>query len=166
MFIDVDEPMQRRVAAILIKFPRLVGERKARTSADAFVIALALERNLHIVTEERPTGSTNRPNIPDVLLDADFTCPRLDLLGLIKAEKWKFGCHSDVSNSTVEPRAHTLYKLRPKLLHASLASQAARSVGASVVRTLGTDVRRDRDRREKLRPGRADRLPHPVRNVL
>ena len=91
MFIDLDQPMQVRTAAVLSKFPRLVGERKARTSADAFVIALALERKLSIVTEERPTGNANRPNIPDVIADADFACPRLDLLGLIKAEKWILG---------------------------------------------------------------------------
>lgn len=91
MFVELDEPIQIRAAAILVQFPRLVGARKARTSADAFVIALALERKLTLITEERPTGSPNRPNIPDVLAHPDFICPRLDLLGLIKAEKWIFG---------------------------------------------------------------------------
>ena len=92
MFIDLDEPVQIRAAAVLAKFPRLVGERKARTAADAFVIALALERKLCIITEERPTGSPiNRPNIPDVIADPDFACRHLDVLGLIKAEKWIFG---------------------------------------------------------------------------
>lgn len=92
MFIELDEPVQVRAAAVLAKFPRLVAERKARTAADAFVIALALERKLCVVTEERPTGSpVNRPNIPDVLNDPEFACPRVDLLGLIKAEKWIFG---------------------------------------------------------------------------
>jgi Domain of unknown function (DUF4411) len=69
----------------------LIGERKARTSADAFVIALAVERNFQVVTEERPTGNPNRPNIPDIINDPDFACKRLDLLGLIKGEKWIFG---------------------------------------------------------------------------
>ena len=41
MFREVDDAMQVEVASILTRFPRLVGEKRLRTSADPFVISLA-----------------------------------------------------------------------------------------------------------------------------
>ena len=90
MFIEPDENIQLRVAALLTKFPRLVAERKNRTSADPFVIGLAIERGAIIITEEKPTRSSARPNIPDVIADEAFAASHIDLLALIRAEKWIF----------------------------------------------------------------------------
>ena len=89
MFRELDEAIQIEAAQILAKFPRLVGERKLRTSADPFVIALARVEGLQIVTDEKPTGSLNRPNIPDVCTALQMI--PYDLLQLIKAEKWIVG---------------------------------------------------------------------------
>ena len=72
------------------QFPRLVGERKLRTSADPFVIALAQVEGLQIVTDEKPTGNLQRPNIPDVVSALDMT-PCMGLLEMIRAEKWVIG---------------------------------------------------------------------------
>jgi hypothetical protein len=85
-FLELDAPTQREVRAILAKHQRLVAEKKQRFAADPFVIAVAKLQNLRIVTEERPTGSINRPNIPDVCSDYGLTY--INLLQLIRTEVW------------------------------------------------------------------------------
>lgn len=89
MFREVDDAMQIEVAQVLSQFPRLVGERKMRTSADPFVIALARVEGLQLVTDEKPTGSLTRPNIPDVCQQLGM--PWLGVLQLIRSEKWVVG---------------------------------------------------------------------------
>jgi hypothetical protein len=86
MFLDLDEPTQRELKAILAKHQRLVAEKKQRFAADPFIIAVAKLQSLTIVTEERPTGNMNRPNIPDVCNDYGLTY--INLLRLIRAEGW------------------------------------------------------------------------------
>ena len=89
MFRDLEDLIQIEAAQVLGQFPRLVGERKLRTSADPFVIALARVEGLQIVTDEKPTGSLARPNIPDVCNALGMVT--MDLLQLIKTEKWVIG---------------------------------------------------------------------------
>jgi hypothetical protein len=89
MFRELAEPIQIEAAQVLARFPRLVGERKLRTSADPFVIALAKIEGLPIITEEKPTGSTSRPNIPDVCTALGVRT--MSLLELIRAERWVVG---------------------------------------------------------------------------
>lgn len=90
MFVAIDEAIQIRQKAILAKHKRLVDTRKEHFAADPWVIALALERNAVLVTEERPTGSPSKPNIPDVCRDPDFTCPCINVLEVIRREKWVY----------------------------------------------------------------------------
>ncbi|HEX2942518.1 MAG TPA: DUF4411 family protein [Rhodopila sp.] len=90
MFRELDDAIQIEAAAVLAQFPRLVGERKLRTSADPFVIALARVSSLQLVTEEKPTLSAQRPNIPDVCTALDMPAC-MNLLDLIRTEKWVVG---------------------------------------------------------------------------
>lgn len=89
MFRELDDAIQIEAAQVLAQFPRLVGERKLRTSADPFVIALARVEGIELVTDEKPTGSAARPNIPDVCMALNMTS--IGLLDLIRAEKWIVG---------------------------------------------------------------------------
>jgi hypothetical protein len=89
MFRELDDAIQIEAVQVLTQFPRLVGERKLRTSADPFVIALARVENLSLVTDEKRTGNADRPNIPDVCLSLAMTS--MSVLDLIKAEKWVIG---------------------------------------------------------------------------
>jgi hypothetical protein len=91
MFRELDEDVQVEAARLLSRFPRLVAERKLRTSADPFVIALARVAHLSIVTEEKPTGNLERPNIPDVCNALGMDNRWFGLLGLIRGEKWVIG---------------------------------------------------------------------------
>jgi hypothetical protein len=90
MFRELEEAIQIEAAKVLAQFPRLVGEKKLRTAADPWVIALAQVENLQIVTDEKFSGSLNRPNIPDVCRALNMP-PCMGLLDLIKAEKWVIG---------------------------------------------------------------------------
>jgi Domain of unknown function (DUF4411) len=89
MFRDLDDGVQVEVSNVLQRFPRLVGERKLRTSADPFVIALARVTGHQLVTEERPAGNVNRPNIPDVCASLGLT--PIGVLQIIQREKWVVG---------------------------------------------------------------------------
>lgn len=89
MFRELEDEIQIAAASILAQFPRLVGEKKLRTSADPFVIALAQVEKLQVVTEEKPTGTRN-PNIPDVV-NALGMKPCIGLLEFLRAEKWVIG---------------------------------------------------------------------------
>ncbi len=89
MFRELNEAVQIEAGNVLAQFPRLVGERKLRTSADPFVIALARVERLDLVTDEKPTGSSSRPNIPDVCTALGMTT--MGVLDLIKAERWVIG---------------------------------------------------------------------------
>lgn len=89
MFVPIDEAVQIRQKAILAKHKRLVDTRKEHFAADPWVIALSLERGATLVTEER-SGSSAKPNIPDVCRDPDFRCPCINVLEVIRREKWVY----------------------------------------------------------------------------
>jgi hypothetical protein len=81
--------VQTQAANVLARFPRLVGDKKLNTSADPFVIALALVEGAPVVTEEKRTGSNRRPHIPDVCDAFGVECK--NLLDMIRSEKWVVG---------------------------------------------------------------------------
>lgn len=86
LFIDYEEDIQLEARAVLAKHQRLVMEKKQRYSADSFVIATARIKGLTVVTEEKPTGNFNRPNLPDVCRDYHLEC--ISLIQLIRTEAW------------------------------------------------------------------------------
>jgi hypothetical protein len=89
MFRELDDEVQGAAGSILERFPRLVGQKKIRYSADPFVIALAMVEEWQLVTDEKPTGSMQRPNIPDVC--ARLQMDTIDILQVIKSERWVIG---------------------------------------------------------------------------
>lgn len=89
MFRELDDEIQIEVASVLQQFPRLVADKRLRTSADPFVIALARITGHQLVTEEKPTGRLNRPNIPDVC--AQLSLSTIGILQVIQQEKWVVG---------------------------------------------------------------------------
>jgi Domain of unknown function (DUF4411) len=68
MFRELEAAIQVEAAKVLAQFPRLVGERKLRTSADPFVIALARVENVPIVTmRSRPAACNGRISLTSAL---------------------------------------------------------------------------------------------------
>jgi hypothetical protein len=88
VFRELDDAVQTEAANVLARFPRLVGEKKLNTSADPFVIALALVLGVPVVTEEK-FGSDRKPHVPDVCAAFGVECK--NLLALIRSEKWVVG---------------------------------------------------------------------------
>ena len=88
MFIEVDSEIQPVVSEILLAHGKLVKALSNRSAADPFVIALAKVRGASVVTSERPSGSLDKPKIPDVC-DA-LGVPCLSMMEMMEAEGWSF----------------------------------------------------------------------------
>ncbi len=73
MLIPANESIQRRVAEILARYPRLVDTLKGRSQADPFVIATAVETGSIVVTGES-FGSATKPRIPFVCQQLGIRC--------------------------------------------------------------------------------------------
>lgn len=86
--IPIDNDIQPIVSGILSTHPRLLDTRKNRSGADPFVIALAKQNGCKVVTNERPTNSATRPNIPDVCAALGINC--INILALIREQQWVF----------------------------------------------------------------------------
>lgn len=88
MFVPTDEKIQEAVRSILRDYNRLVDTRRNRSGADPFVIALAMVKRLSVVTAENPTGSPERPKIPDVCDALDIQW--LNTIALFREQGWQF----------------------------------------------------------------------------
>ncbi len=85
MFVDLEPSIQQRAREILRDYPWLLKNTPDKSPADPFVIALALERKLVVVTEEAP-GSAKKPKIPFVCEASSIECT--NVLGLLAKEGW------------------------------------------------------------------------------
>jgi predicted nucleic acid-binding protein len=85
-FLPLDTSIQRRAQRILAQFPTLAKADSTRRDADPFVIALAAEQGLTVVTYEvaRPT----KPRIPDVCCQLKIPC--ITVVELFRNEGWQF----------------------------------------------------------------------------
>lgn len=86
MFCSLDAELQRRVVRIQKQFPSLVKIDRTRPDADPFVIALAQEHSLTVVTYEQSKPS--KPRIPDVCQKLGIPC--IALVELFRREGWQF----------------------------------------------------------------------------
>lgn len=86
--VAIDTDIQHIVARILADHSRLLDTRKGRSGADPFVIALARQHGACVVTQEHPTASSSRPNIPDVC--AILGIRTIDVLQLMREQRWVF----------------------------------------------------------------------------
>ncbi len=80
-----------RALAIQSRFPGLLDPKAEYEEADAYVIALAQERDGIVVTSETPAAEKRRPKreffVPDVCRELGVPC--INLLGLMRREGWK-----------------------------------------------------------------------------
>jgi Domain of unknown function (DUF4411) len=89
LFVPIDAEIQTIVQNILIKHKKLVDDRKSRSGADPFVIALAEINGCAVITDETFSNSVEkRPHIPDVCQARGIRC--INLLGLIREQRWIF----------------------------------------------------------------------------
>lgn len=78
--------------AIQARFPGLLDPKAEFEEADAYVIALAQQRDGIVVTSETPAAEKRKPKrelyVPDVCRELGIHC--INLLGLMRREGWKF----------------------------------------------------------------------------
>ena len=86
MFVVPDLQVQTLVRNVLAEFPRLNMKLQGRNVADPFVVALAKQQNLVVITEESHGGTRDRPRIPVVCNHYGVQC--INLLMLIQGENW------------------------------------------------------------------------------
>ena len=88
IFRPINEEIQTAVSDILRQHKKLIDQRKDRSAADPFVIALAQLESCSVLTGEKPTNSLSRPNIPDVC--AALGVRWLGMLQLFREQGWVF----------------------------------------------------------------------------
>lgn len=92
IFQPMTPEAQAEGAAIEALYPDLMDPKGIHQSADAYVIALAKLKNGIVLSQE--TSALEKPNakkrhyIPDVCRDLGVPC--INLLGLMRREKWTF----------------------------------------------------------------------------
>lgn len=86
MFFSLDEQIQEKAKEILKTHTGLFDYKKRTSSADPFLIALAVLLGTSVVTEEKG-GSARRPKIPDVCTDYEIEC--IPLLEMLRREGFK-----------------------------------------------------------------------------
>ncbi len=84
MFIEVDREQLTIVGSIMNRFPEIVDPDATKEQADPFVVALAKQEGLTVVTDEQmpPKG---RVKIPQVCRALDVEC--FSVLAFIRREK-------------------------------------------------------------------------------
>ena len=87
MFIPIDEQLESTVENIVNGF-NLYNPRTDRSGADPYVVALAVNHDLIVLSEEENSKSPKYVNIPDVCESFNLQC--MNLLGLIDQEDWIF----------------------------------------------------------------------------
>lgn len=78
IFVEVDEEQIESVKSILSKHPRLHDLQKKKYDADPFVVGLAMQQKLIVVTDEKKTHMNGRVNISNVC--TAYGIPSLKLL--------------------------------------------------------------------------------------
>lgn len=86
MIVALDGEIQTRATPIINGFPSLTNTKSVMSgSADPFVIALAQERGLTVVTAEK--SKPTKPRIPDVCKALGVPC--ITLVELFRRESWR-----------------------------------------------------------------------------
>lgn len=94
VFIELNQSQQQHVIKIMAEFARFVDKDKAISDADPFVIALAIDQNLTVVTTEKRKeiqkgDKEARPNIPNIC--EHYSVPFINMIpDFLRATGWSF----------------------------------------------------------------------------
>jgi len=92
LFVPLTSDIQMSGAEIERNYPDLMDPKGLHESADAYIIALARLRDGIVVSQETSVAEKRNPKkkhfIPDVCRDLGVPC--INLLGLMRREKWVF----------------------------------------------------------------------------
>lgn len=85
LIVPIDSAIQLEVTDILRGHPKLIDQRRNRSGADRFVIALAGVNDCAVVSGEAPTTRPDRPHIPDVCLARGIE--HINFITLVRRER-------------------------------------------------------------------------------
>ena len=85
IFHALDGPVQKIAREILSTHSNLVDLKRHKSGADSFVVAHAILNKCTVVTEENPSGGTNKSKIPDVCRAYNVEC--IKLLEMLRRER-------------------------------------------------------------------------------
>jgi hypothetical protein len=88
MFIPIDENIQLALQSMLPQHRQLIDQRKNRSGADPWIIALAIVEKCAVLTGEKPTNSAKRPHIPDVCIAMGVRW--INMIQLFREQGWVF----------------------------------------------------------------------------
>jgi hypothetical protein len=88
LFVPDSPDLISETQRIMAQHPHLVNSTTGRSAGDPFVIALAKIHGHTLITEERKSGNSNHPRIPDVC--AIYRMKWIRFTQLIRDEQWKF----------------------------------------------------------------------------
>ena len=84
IFLPIDINTQKYVKRILASHPTLLDLKKNKSGADPFLIAVAMIHHCAVVTQERPSGGTQKAKIPDVCKAYGLEC--ITVLEMLRKE--------------------------------------------------------------------------------
>lgn len=87
IFLPLDEAIQLKVREILKTHKNLLDLKKKTSEADPFVVACAILHDCTVVTEEKPSGGSNKAKIPDVCKAYGVEC--VPLIEMFRREDLK-----------------------------------------------------------------------------
>ena len=81
--IDVDDAIQANVTKVVTEHPGLINFSKAKSSADAFLIATAMKYDIAVITVEKRSSPNKIPSICDA-----YGIPCYNIMGFAENEGW------------------------------------------------------------------------------
>ncbi len=87
LFLPLSTAVQLRARDVLRSYTNLLDLKKRKSSADAFLIGLALDIGASLVTEEKPSGGPGKVKIPDVCSAYGIQC--LTLVDLLRDTQFR-----------------------------------------------------------------------------
>lgn len=88
LFVPLAREVQEATSRVLAAHPKLISLGSNKSSADPFVVALAIAQDGTVVTQETPSGKLHKPRIPDVCIAMDV--PWLTLPQFVASQGWEF----------------------------------------------------------------------------
>lgn len=93
LFVPLTREVQEATSAVLAKHPKLISLGGTKSSADPFVIALAIANDGTVVSQETESKKLHQPRIPDVCIDMGV--PWMTLPQFVVTQGWTFTQQSD-----------------------------------------------------------------------
>lgn len=88
LFVPLTRGVQEATSEVLAAHPRLISLGSSRSSADPFVVGLAMAEGGTVITQETPSGKLHKPRIPDVCIDMGV--PWMTLPQFVAEQGWTF----------------------------------------------------------------------------